>query len=267
MSPLGFFSICLRAVPLDKTVDFYKALGFEPIGEDAPGLRVSLSHGNDTLTFMSFLDDNLINFRGAHIHNLKQELLGQGVKVKVFEELRDKEQLLLDDYGHPLPENECGHFSVYDPDGNDLFFNTHPEERAPFEEAVLSPPPLVKDAIPEHGMLGRLTYCLIVVDLLASIKFYERLGMHVVREKDRAWIFPPDSHGDTQFLFQLEQGQKKDVVIRFYQHSPDRVGLEGLGFKERAGERLGWLIYDPDGRVVEVISTSDKRLLPSSGTS
>lgn len=261
MSSLGFYSVCLRATSLEETVSFYRKLGFEPTGEDAPGLRVSLKHGDDSLTFMSFLDDCLINFRGAHIHNLKQELTGRGINVKVFEELRDKEQLMLDDQGNPLPDNECGHFSVYDPDGHDLFFNTHPEERAPFEEAVLSSPSSASDAISNDGLLGKLIYCLVVTNLRSSLTFYERLGLYVRREGNRAWIFPADSHGDTQFIFQLEQGPQKDVIVRFYQNSTDNVSLEGLGFYSRSDEGQPWVIYDPDGRAIEVISTSDERLL------
>lgn len=267
MNPLGFYSVCLRATSLEETVGFYKKLGFEPTGEDAPGLRVSLKYGNDALTFMSFLNDNLINFRGAHIHNLKLSLSNQGIKIKTFEELDGEERLMLDDQGKPLPENECGHFSVYDPDGHDLFFNTHPEERAPFEKAVLSPPSLIHDTIPEHGVLGKLVYCLVVTDLGSSLTFYERLGLHVRREGDRAWIFPPRTHGNTQFIFQLEQGKKKDVVVRFFQNSMDSEILERLGFKYHSDEGLPWVMYDPDGRAVEVISTSDERLLRSSKTS
>ena len=265
MSPLGFYSVCLRATSLEKTVNFYKKLGFEPTGEDAPGLRVSLKYGNDSLTFMSFLNDNLINFRGAHIHNLKHSISKQGIKVKTFEELRGEERLMLDDRGNPLPENECGHFSVYDPDGHDLFFNTHPEERVPFEEAVLSSPSTRKDTISNNGLLGKLVYCLIVTDLRSSLTFYELLGLHVRREGQKAWIFSPDSHGNTQFIFQLEQGEKKDVVVRFYQNSMDSESLEGLGFKEHSSDGLSRRSYDPDGRVVEVVSTTNNSLLSSSG--
>ena len=260
MSSLGFYSVCLRATSLEETVSFYRKLGFEPTGEDAPGLRVSLKHGDDSLTFMSFLNDCLINFRGAHIHNLKRELADRGINVKVFEELRDKEQLMLDDQGNPLPNNECGHFSVYDPDGHDLFFNTHPEERAPFDEAVLSSPSPVNNAISNDGLLGKLVYCLVVTNLRSSMTFYERLGLHVRREGNRAWIFPADAHGDTQFIFQLEQGRKKDVIVRFYQNSIDTAILKSLGFENRSDEGLPWVIYDPDGRAIEVISTSDDRL-------
>lgn len=162
---------------------------------------------------------------------------------------------MLDDRGNPLPENECGHFSVYDPDGHDLFFNTHPEERAPFEEALLSPPSLTNDAIPTQGLLGKLVCCLIVSNLRSSLTFYERLGLRNRRKGNRAWIFSPDTHGNTQFIFQLEQGQKKDVVVRFYQNSMDITALEGLGFRELSTDGLSRKSYDPDGRTVEVFST------------
>lgn len=254
MIPLGFYSVCLRATQLHKTVDFYKRLGFQPTGEDAPGLRISLKHGNESLTFMSFLNDNLINFRGAHIHRLKEEFKNLGIRVKLFEELKREARLMLDEHGVPLPENECGFFSVYDPDGHDFFFNTNPEERAPFEEAVLASPYLSDQNQLAGEMLGRLVYCLVVTDLVGSLTFYKSLDLNVVEEGDCAWISPPQSHGNTRFVFQLKQDGKKDVVIRFYQNGIDRSRMVDLGFKRYPSEDGIWSCKDPDGRAIEVIS-------------
>ena len=68
MIPLGFYNVCLKTDNIERTVAFYRRLGFVPTGEDAPGLRISLKNGTDELTFMSFLTANLINFfGGAHL--------------------------------------------------------------------------------------------------------------------------------------------------------------------------------------------------------
>ena len=254
MIPLGFYSVCLRATELHSTVDFYKRLGFEPTGEDAPGLRVSLKHGNESLTFMSFLNDNLINFRGAHIHRLKEEFKKLGISITLFEELKREERLMLDERGNPLPENECGFFSVYDPDGHDFFFNTNPEERDPFEEAVLASPSSAGHNQLEGELLGKLVYCLVVTDLQASRTFYKSLGLNVVEEGDCVWIFPPPSHGNTKFVFQLKQGEKQDVVVRFYQNEVDQSRIVDLGFEQHPEIHRSWLCKDPDGRAIEVIS-------------
>ena len=67
MGPLGFYNLCLKTADLEGSVAFYERLGFARTGEDAPGLRVSVGNGTDVLTFMTFLDTDVINFRGAHV--------------------------------------------------------------------------------------------------------------------------------------------------------------------------------------------------------
>lgn len=249
VGPLGFYSICLKTTRLEETVAFYGGLGFAPVGEDAPGLRVSLANGDDALTFMTFLDANVINFRGVHIHRLMDEILAAGVDVTGYNEMPDQQPLMLDETGEPLPDNECGHFTVHDPDGHELFFNTHPHEREPFE-AAMAEAGLEKARAASHQALGQLVYCLDVTDLDASLAFYETLGLRVLRDTGVAWITPADRHRAIHFVLQLRESERAGSLLRFYGAIASGDTLQEQGFSRKA---IGWAGVDPDGRRLELL--------------
>ena len=250
VGPLGFYNICLKTDHLKETVAFYRRLGFAPVGEDAPGLRVSLANGEDALTFMTFLDANLINFRGAHIHRLMNEILAAGMVVTGYNEMPDQQPLMLDEEGQPLPHNECGHFTVHDPDGHELFFNTHPPERVPFEAALVGG---AGDRDEGVRSLGRLVYCLDVTDLDASSAFYETLGLCALRASDGAWITPPARHRAIHFVLQLQESRSAGSFLRFYGDNANGDLLSAEGFDRRAH---GWAGTDPDERRLEFLDGS-----------
>ena len=250
MGPLGFYSICLKTDRLEETVAFYRRLGFAPTGEDAPGLRVSLANGADTLTFMTFLEGNIVNFRGAHIHRLMDEILTAGVAVAGYNERPEQQPLMMDDGGKPLPHNECGHFTVHDPDGHELFFNTHPHERAPFEAALAGEAGKRDQGA---GSLGRLVYCLDVTDLDAGVAFYEALGLRALRGSPGAWITPPARHRAVHFVLQLRGPRSAGSLLRFYGDTANGDLLSAAGFDR---EPQGWVGTDPDGRRLEFLAGS-----------
>ncbi|MYF27780.1 MAG: VOC family protein [Gammaproteobacteria bacterium] len=250
MGPLGFYSICLKTDHLEETVAFYRRLGFRPVGEDAPGLRVSLANGDYALTFMTFLDANLINFRGAHIHRLMHEILTAGVVVTGYNEMPDQQPLTLDEEGKPLPDNECGHFTVQDPDGHELFFNTHPHERAPFEAALAGE---VEKRDQDAGSLGRLVYCLDVTDLDASLAFYQTIGLRGFRGLGGAWVTPPARNRAIHFVLQLRESRSPGSFLRFYGDVANGDLLSAEGFDPEAN---GWAGVDPDGRRLEFLGGS-----------
>ena len=252
MGPLGFYNICLKTDRLEQTVAFYRRLGFAPVGEDAPGLRVSMANGDDTLTLMTFLDANAINFRGADIHTLMAELQAAGVVVTGYNEMPDQQPLMLDENGEPLPDNECGHFTVHDPDGHELFFNTHPHERKPFEAALVGG---VGEREREEGLPARLVYCLDVTDLDASLAFYDTLGLLTLRNSHGALITPPAQHRTIDFLLQLRESGRATSRLRFYGEVGNVELLRSLGF---VPDTLGWVGTDPDRRRVEFLPVSMK---------
>ena len=251
MIPLGFCSICLRTDRLEEIVAFYRRLGFEPTGEDAPGLRMSLANGPDVLTFMTFLKRNVINFRGAHIHYLMTRLQALGVHVTGYNEHPDEQPLMLDESGEPLQDNECGHFTVHDPDGHELFFNTHPHERRPFETALAGV--AEETARAEDPFLGRFVYCLEVNDLDTSLGFYETLGLRMIKDAQSAWIAPPARYGAVHFVLQLREAAGAGSVLRFYTGATTGDALRERGFMQHGAE---WRGVDPDGRRLEVLPDS-----------
>lgn len=239
--PLGFYNLCLQTGRLDETVAFYRGLGFGPTGEDAPGLRVSLAKEPDVLTFMTFLEGDVINFRGAHIHALMTEMRAAGVRVTDHNRRADQQPLMVDETGVPLPENACGHFTVYDPDGQELFFNTHPWEREPFEAAMRAGPPAP----------GGLVYCLHVADLAASQAFYETLGLRVAPDAGGAWVTPHARHEAIHFALRLRAGASAGPTLVLQWEAEDDRVPESAGFVARGDGR--WIGKDPDGRVLELV--------------
>lgn len=257
MIPLGFFSVCLQAAQLKKTVSYYKTLGFIPVGEDAPGLRESLQYGSQTLTFMSFLQNNLINLRGADIHQLKLGMRKVGIPITVFENVESEERLMLDDEGNPQPDNECGSFSIGDPDGHEIFFNTHREEREPFEKAVRTSSSTALETPWAKHLSRDLNYCLEISDLTASQRFYETLGLTVVRRGETASVYTPTHYGNAQFVFQLRLGDPKNVVVQLTRSKIDAERLEALGMEPADGPDVAWCGNDPDGRSLEIRNDTD----------
>ena len=249
MGPLGFCNLCLKTGNLKESAAFYRELGFEPAGEDAPGLRVSLANGPDVLTFMTFLETDVINFRGAHIHALMTEPDAAGLRVEGYNERADQQPLMVDEEGVPLPENECGHFTVHDPDGHELFFNTHPWERAPFEAALHGGPARERR---DSGPPARVIYCLVVADLPASQSFYETLGRRVQPAPDGAWVTPHPRDRAFHFTLRLRVGDVAGPALVLSCEVGDGATPGAWGFVQHGA---GWIGKDPDGRVLELAPT------------
>ena len=192
---------------------------------------------------MTFLEGDVINFRGAHIHALMTELRAAGVRVTGYNIRADQQPLAVDEAGVPLPENECGHFTVYDPDGHELFFNTHPWERAPFEAAMRAGP----------RAPGGIVYCLHVADLAASQAFYETLGLRVVPDAGGAWVTPRPRDSGVHFVLRLRTGAPGCPTLVLRWDPEDRPGPEAPELV--AGDDGRWIGKDPDGRVLELAAT------------
>ena len=174
--------------------------------------------------------------------------------ITLFEEFKSEERLMLDEEGNPLPDNECGSFSIEDPDGHEFFFNTHREEREPFEEALLSPSPALTGTPFDERNRPSVIYALVVTDFVESERFYESLGLIVVRDGDIAWVYPNSDVGDTRFLFQLRKGASKRVAIAFVQSAIEPEVPQTLGLEPVYQAGLRWNGHDPDGRMLEVRS-------------
>ena len=114
----GVICTCLRVKDLAASTQFYESLGMTVVNE-VPGLRVVLKCGHFRLALMTFLDENVLNFRGADVfavHASMTERLGEVFGSPVRR-----------DPGHPNGAGES--WITYDPDGNQVFFDTNERER------------------------------------------------------------------------------------------------------------------------------------------
>ena len=252
---LGRLCLCLDVADLDATCSFYSRLGFRPVGEDAPGLRVSMANGAHVLTFMSFLNSPVLNFRGGHIHELLTELAPSGFVIEAYNTEPDT-QLMRNENGDPLPENECGHFSVSDPDGTDILFNTLPVERKPYLNALRG------KASQEDFLHGALKFGLhqvqIRFDTVAldnHISFYQKMGLSILRVSESGKLVTmgldvtPPSAAVLGFAFQLRKADSPATSLVFHCQDPKEMvqALEAAGISVVACDE-GLRRLDPDGR-------------------
>jgi catechol 2,3-dioxygenase-like lactoylglutathione lyase family enzyme len=118
----GTASLCLRADDLEEAKRFYTRLGFSVIDEVA-GKRVVLQQGSFNLALMSFLDANVINFRGADAFAIREHM-----KQDFPDMIGEAEHYSAEQYD-ATADGAC--WATRDPDGNEILFDTHAGERGP----------------------------------------------------------------------------------------------------------------------------------------
>lgn len=190
---LGYYSVITYAADVDLTAEYYRGLGFDYAGFNIPGESRTVVQGHNLIAFFDFYEKLDLNFRGPDIPLLATELAALGFEIVVA----NGSTLAWDDdqkaYGHQLPDNdiargvrekypdilECGDFTVYDPDGLALYFNTNPGERETFQTSHTHPVfPGGVTPVPVKLPLGDLVIRLSVVDPDVSESFYRRLGFN-----------------------------------------------------------------------------------------
>lgn len=113
---IGWYDLCLKTSDIDKSRAFYKALGMHVI-VDRPNW-VALTNGNLTICLMSFLERNLINFRGSDVAAVYDAMTAAGLELDGSPEEYTKEQMGSDGV----------HWTTFDPDGNAVYFDTTADE-------------------------------------------------------------------------------------------------------------------------------------------
>ena len=111
---LGRLDVCLTVADLAAATGFYETLGFAKVeGQSEKGWAV-LARGSARIgLFKGYISENTLNFRAGHIGELLAAARKAGLAVEGVV-----------DHDNP----HCGSFTVRDPDGNQLFFDTAPEE-------------------------------------------------------------------------------------------------------------------------------------------
>ena len=118
---VGRPTLCLKVSNLAESKRFYQALGFEVFDESE--LRVALRRGGFSLALMTFLDQDVLNFRGEDAFEIQKQLERRGVKLPGQPERYRKAQLDAD------ADGSC--WSTVDPDGHVILFDTNENEIGP----------------------------------------------------------------------------------------------------------------------------------------
>ena len=114
---LGRFEYCLNVKDIDASLAFYRKLGFERTGGDIGEGWAILSDGKAVIgLYAGHIGENLLNFRGGDVFAIVKELKKRGLKM-------ERE-------AHIEADGSSG-ATLRDPDGNLIYFNTHPNETGP----------------------------------------------------------------------------------------------------------------------------------------
>lgn len=106
---LGHLDICFAVKNLPASLDFYQKLGFVVADGELKDGYVIVSQDQTRIGLYEYDAPNMLNFRGADLAKVADYLRSQGLPDV------------------PNPENEADGstgFSIKDPDGNLIYFNT-----------------------------------------------------------------------------------------------------------------------------------------------
>lgn len=119
---LGNFELCLNVAEIRRSLEFYETLGFKRIGGNVSDGWAIIESGNCRIgLYEGHIGSNLLNFRGADVFALASALKSRGLEFTqdAFRE----------------PDGSAGAI-LADPDGNQIYFNTFPEEQVEFVEPI-----------------------------------------------------------------------------------------------------------------------------------
>ena len=114
-SPLGKMFLCLNVKDLQASVDFYQKVGFSMTGGDLAEKWAILNDGENELhVFEGHVVSNTLNFRGGDVFEIAEALKERGLEMS----------------SDAVTEGDGSDGAwIRDPDGNEIYFNTAPEER------------------------------------------------------------------------------------------------------------------------------------------
>ena len=110
---------CLKSKNLDASRRFYEALGLAVVDE-LPGKRIVLERASFRIMLMTFLDEDLLNFRGADAFAIHDHLDREGISASGEPERYRKEKFDAD------ADGVC--WLTRDPDGHAILFDTNQNE-------------------------------------------------------------------------------------------------------------------------------------------
>ena len=166
MSYFGWPSLCLRVRDLEASKAFYLKMGMSLVSE-AAGKTVVLRYGVYRIALMTFLDENLINFRAGDVLQAERELKA------AFPGLEGESEHYTSEQYESAADGIC--WATRDPDGNEVFFDTNQLEVGPefVRERSLD---IVRSALEELEMMGAESELIVALrrDVLARFSKVEQ---------------------------------------------------------------------------------------------
>ncbi len=110
----GWLEVCLNVQNIELSIEFYEKLGFVHVGgEIEDGWAVMENDACRFSLYQGHLEGNVLNFRGGDVQQIGDTLKARGLTLKTEVESE--------------PDGSMG-CTLEDPDGNLIYFNTHPDE-------------------------------------------------------------------------------------------------------------------------------------------
>lgn len=114
MIELGRFELCLNVSNVHRSIDFYTKLGFRLVsGDPGSGWAVMECNNLRLALYQGHIAQNMLNFRGGDVSTIAARLKEKGMQLK-SDAMVEK-------------DGSIGAI-IEDPDGNVIYFNTHPDE-------------------------------------------------------------------------------------------------------------------------------------------
>ncbi len=245
---LGRLDYCLSIKDINASFNFYSKLDFQIVEGKIEENWLVMEHGNLRLgLYQDGEGKTTLNFRGANINTVSKLLNDLNIEVE-----RSKSF-----------ENGTGSINLKDPDGYNIFFDTHETELElgvtyEFDSDNIYPetPNLI---------LGRTDLCLDVSNIQKSAEFYQNLGLRKVQGSiDENWIIL--SQGNLRLG--LFEATSSNVTINFRGGDVEKIyntlKSEGFEFKDHFNteedDSAGASLYDPDSNFIYFNTAPGERM-------
>ena len=113
---VGACTVCFNVRDVKRSSGFYAKLGFRVTAGSVEEHWVVMEHGGFKLgLYQGHIESNLLNFRGGDVFAIAAYLQAQGLKLRTAAQIES--------------DGSTG-ATIVDPDGNVVYFNTAPDEKA-----------------------------------------------------------------------------------------------------------------------------------------
>jgi catechol 2,3-dioxygenase-like lactoylglutathione lyase family enzyme len=259
MAPkLGWLHICLAASDMEASCTFWETVGFRQVdGQCSEGWAIMHNAATEIGLYKGHIEDGslTLNFRGADTNEWREYFRNLGMNF--FDE------------GSSKPDGS-GSFTVLDPAGNKVFFDSAPEERVRFEAGkrlgVGDGDGSLQEGLP---LLGVLDVCFFVDDVADCQTFYQHLGLRRVGgEMKHNWVSLTNGWHHIALYGRQHQDEYPDFLVNLrggdVQAIADRLKAAGLELDVDANLEddgsMGCVLSDPDGWCIYFNTDPSERL-------